>query len=152
MNYKIIATTVKTISSHPLFHWWLVHFSSAEVCARCMQGIAIRICFQPRFTLHQCQPSTNMHSTAGCWKEKWKQKVLGRPGHGTALGSDTSSGCPTGSLGSARFVSAAWVMTGPEHSQDILHCNSISPWGAMHCTSIFASLLQTRKSVKKRLQ
>lgn len=34
---------------------------------------------------------------------------------------------------------------------DILCCNSIFPWGAKHSPSIFASLLQTRKSVKKEV-
>lgn len=38
---------------------------------------------------------------------------------------------------------------GQSTATDILCCNSNFPWGAMHFTSIFASLLQTRKSVKK---
>lgn len=40
---------------------------------------------------------------------------------------------------------------GQSTATDILCCNSIFPWGAMHFTSVFASLSHTRKSMKREV-
>lgn len=129
MHYKIVATIINTDSSHTPFPLvTLVHFNDAEVCARCTQRIVIRICFQPGFTQRCCQPSTNTRPAAERRERKSKQRVLTRGQHATDLGSDTKSVSPTGSLGSARLVSASTSDNRARYTTIyVLNFNSIFP-------------------------